>query len=251
MERFSGKVAIVTGSNSGIGRAISSELVKYGIIVVGVGKRIERMKELVNELNEPGKGVRFHAMECDVSIESEIDKVFKRISDELPPIAIMVNNAAVLKPSLLKDVTGEMISQVFDTNVKASILWAKLVVQSMKNNSIEGHIININSIAGHYMSSCKPNLIQIYTASKQALKVFSEALRRELVSEELDIKITNLSPGAVATEMLAQFQPSALSFPPKKILQPKDIADACVSVLNTPPNVLISELTVMPLHQDI
>ncbi|XP_065203983.1 uncharacterized protein LOC135834074 [Planococcus citri] len=251
MERFTDKVAVVTGSSSGMGLAISTELVKHGIIVVGVARRIDRLKELAEKLNVAGKSARFYPLKCDITVENEIEKSFQWITSQLGPIAIMINNAGVLKPSLLKDVTGEMISQIFDTNVKATILWAKLAAQNMTNNSIEGHIINVNSIAGHMILGYNPNLIQVYTASKHAQKVFSEALRRELVGQNSKIKITSLSPGAVKTEMLNEFQTTAVSLPPKKFIQPKDIADACVYVLNTPPNVLVSELTIMPLHQEI
>ncbi|XP_065206071.1 farnesol dehydrogenase-like [Planococcus citri] len=251
MEKFANKVAIVTGSSSGIGSAITTELVKHGVLVVGVARRIDRLKKIADDLNEPGKAARFYPLKCDVTVESEIEKSFKWITSEIGPVAIMVNNAGVLKPSLLKDVTAETISQIFDTNVKASILWAKLVVESMTKNSIEGHIININSVAGHMILGYKPNLIQVYTASKYAQKVYSEGLRRELVSQNADIKVTNLSPGAVLTEMLTEFESAAGSLPASKIIAPKDIADACIYVLSTPPNVLVSELTIMPLHQEV
>ncbi|XP_065221797.1 farnesol dehydrogenase-like [Planococcus citri] len=251
MDKFVNKIAIVTGSSSGIGLAISKELIKHGVVVVGIARRIEKLTQLASELNEPEKPKKFHPLRCDITIERDIEKSFQWINSELGPVAILVNNAGIINPSLFKDITGEMITQIFDTNFKAAILWSKLAVENMTNNSIKGHIININSLAGHIILNFKPITNHIYTASKHALKVFSETLRRELVNQNSDIKITNLSPGMVLTEALTTFLPSAESFSPNKVIQAQDIADSCVYVLGTPPNVLVSELTIMPLHQDV
>ncbi|XP_065203984.1 uncharacterized protein LOC135834075 [Planococcus citri] len=250
MERFANRVAVVTGSSSGIGSAISTELVKYGIIVVGVARRIENLQKLADELNEPGKPVRFYPVKCDVTVESEIENSFKWITSELSGIAVLINCAGTSHQTLLRDAHGESISQIFDTNVKASILCSKLAVESMMKNSIPGHIININSILSHVISNVDMfKRHQIYSASKHALKVISGALRQELLDQKLNIKVTNLSPGIVATELTRRHLPTIDSLPSTDVMQPKDVADACVYVLSTPENVLVSELTIMPLHQ--
>ncbi|XP_065206073.1 farnesol dehydrogenase-like [Planococcus citri] len=250
MQRFFNKVAVVTGSSSGIGAAISRELVKNGLRVVGLARRIEKLKELGEELSGKFPG-EFHALKCDVTKESEIESSFKWITAELGPITVLVNNAGTLGHSLLTEVTGELISQVFDTNVKAAMLWSKLAVRSMTENAIEGHIINVNSLAGHYMINTDPNLAQIYTSSKHALKIYSEALRRELFKKQIDVKVTNFSPGLVITEMTADTGLITPSSSPKTYLIPREIAETIVLLLSTPPKVSISELTVVPIRQKL
>lgn len=102
MERWSGKLAVVTGASAGIGAGICIELVKSGMIVVGLARREERIESLKTEIpNELRKNL--HALKCDVSKEEEIIQVFKHIDDQFGGVSVLVNNAGVsIRSSLLE-----------------------------------------------------------------------------------------------------------------------------------------------------
>lgn len=96
MDRWSGKVAVVTGASIGIGAAITEALVRAGIKVVGVGRRVQRIRELATKLKGQ-KGI-LHPMECDVRKEEDIARVFQWTEKELGGVDILVNNAGFLTP---------------------------------------------------------------------------------------------------------------------------------------------------------
>ncbi|XP_065222292.1 farnesol dehydrogenase-like [Planococcus citri] len=247
MDRFVNKVAVVTGSSAGIGAAISKELLKHGIIVAGLARRMNKLQELANEVkdSEQYKG-KFHPVKCDITNEDDIKLALKWVFENLGPVHILVNNAGVLSSTYLADITSELIDDSYNTNVKSVLLVSKEVIKNMVENSVEGHIININSVVGQVIPKVEPNLYILYVSTKHALRVISEGLRREMIGKKTNIKVTNLSPGLVATAMTG-----GLDIPPEmrsSTLQPEDVADALISVLNTAPHVTISELTVQPLN---
>ncbi|CAK1541523.1 unnamed protein product [Leptosia nina] len=99
----------------------------------------------------------------------------------------------------------------------------------MKKHKFNGHIININSLAGHYVPSSPK--FNVYSASKNAVTIFTRALLNELAHSNSYIKVTSLSPGLVRTNMVDAQDKDI------QMLEPKDIADAVCYVLATPPNV--------------
>jgi len=129
----------------------------------------------------------------------------------------------------------------------------------MRANNIDGHIIHINSINGHIV----PNFpgLSLYPASKHAVTALTETLRQELNQIGSKIKITSVSPGAVATEIaknnhfLINEETIELTKnrfrTPAKALEPEDLADSIVYVLSTPPHVQVHELFIRPLGGDL
>ncbi|PSN29530.1 Farnesol dehydrogenase [Blattella germanica] len=93
MERWTGRVAVVTGTSSGIGAAIAKELVKKGVKVVGIARRVERVEALSKSLkSEKGE---LHPLKCDITKDDEIKKAFAWVKSNLGGVDILVNNAAV------------------------------------------------------------------------------------------------------------------------------------------------------------
>ncbi|RZC37291.1 dehydrogenase/reductase SDR family member 11-like [Asbolus verrucosus] len=186
MERWEGKVAIVTGASSGIGAAISKALVQKGLKVIGLARRVERVEELACSLaDQPGE---LFAVACDVTKEDNILEAFKWITDNVGPVHILINNAGLTKPTSLTDGSTEQWQQVFDVNVMALCICTRETIRIMKEYDINGHIVHMNSTAGHQV----PNLpnFNVYPASKFAVTALTETLRQELNHERLKIKIT-------------------------------------------------------------
>lgn len=247
MDRFVEKIAVVTGTSAGSGEAIAKELLKYGVHVAGLARRIEKLEELCKEVKDTSiyKG-KFYPIQCDVTKKEEIKSAFNYVFENLGPIHILINNAAVLEATYLTDAKPEMVEGSFDVNVKGVIMCTTQAVRNMRENKTEGHIINMNSVMGHTAFSIKPNIYMLYASTKQALRVISEGLRREMIEKKLNIKVTNLSPGYVKSEMT-----KGLTLPEgfeKNVLVPEDVAKACIICLDTPPKVVVSELTLLPMH---
>jgi NADP+-dependent farnesol dehydrogenase len=207
MDRWVGKVAVVTGASSGIGAGISEFLVDQGLIVseatpktpiigsfqvVGLARRSELVEELAKKLT--GKKGQLHAVKADVSNEEDVVKAFKWVEDNLGHVHILINNAGVAKENFLCNGDAAAWKGTLDVNVLGLCIATREAVKSMTANNINGHIIHINSVAGHKI----PNFpgINIYTASKHAVTALAETLRQEFNHLGSKIKITvGLSSG--------------------------------------------------------
>ncbi|KAB7497057.1 Dehydrogenase/reductase SDR family member 11 [Armadillidium nasatum] len=201
MEKWKGRVALVTGASSGIGAAICEDLVKHGMKVVGAARRIEKMQELGEKLkNEKGT---FLPVQCDVTKDEDIYNLFDKIKETFGGVDVCVNNAGTLGYvlDLLKG-TPEEWRQISNVNVIALCLCSKLTVNSLKERGLDdGHIINISSICGHQVLVGSS---RFYTGTKFAVRALSEGLRQELQAANSGIKISVVSPGLVKTEIVNQ-----------------------------------------------
>lgn len=246
MDRWNGKVAIVTGASSGIGAATSKALAHHGVKVVGLARRLEKLKEQQAQI---GKN-KFYPIECDVTKEQDIVKAFKWVEKELGGVDILINNAGLaIDTPIIETESAEEYHKVVDTNLIAPAICSREFSRSIKKRNAVGHIININSIAGLYAESLHIPL-GMYCPSKYGLRALGTELRHEIILSKLKIKITNISPGAVLTDMLKGIAnkeiPSDLP-----ILKDHDIADAVMYALGTPSTVEIPEITVMPQNEII
>ncbi|XP_066590087.1 farnesol dehydrogenase-like [Prorops nasuta] len=248
MERWAGKVAIVTGTSSGIGESACVALVNHGLKVIGLARRFDRLEKLAKTL-EKAKG-RFYPMKCDVTKESEILEAFK-FAETLGGVDILINNAGVFLPSHIINGSAKDYDQVLGVNVRAAAICIREITQSVKKRKSQGHIINVCSVIGHNVEIARGAAINLYAPSKFALRAMSDAVRNELNVAKVDIKVTNLSPGLVKTEMPSNSSYGEKIYEVMPYLQSKDIADSIVFVLGTPPSVEISELTIQPLHANL
>ncbi|XP_069683511.1 farnesol dehydrogenase-like [Periplaneta americana] len=247
MERWSGRVAVVTGTSSGIGAAIAEELVKKGLKVVGLARRVERVQELEKSLKSaPGK---LYPRKCDVTKEEEVKEAFKWVKDNLGGTDILINNAGVGSINTLTDGPVENWRKIFDLNVLALSMCTKEALQSMKEKGVDdGHIVHINSVVGHKVME----QAAMYSSSKHAVTALTEGLRRELVNQKSKIRVTSVSPGRVRTEIGQASGATPEMLKARKdlpTLQSEDVADAVLYVLGAPPHVQIHELMIKPVGE--
>ncbi|XP_063368599.1 farnesol dehydrogenase-like [Cydia amplana] len=144
------------------------------------------------------------------------------------------------------------VQQMIDVNITGYVLCSRHAVASMTKRGVEGHIIHINSVAGHYVPSIA--VANLYPMTKHAITAFSTALNDELAHAKTRIKTTSLSPGLVDTEMarlvrkdVDPIADQAYSATPK--LRTKDVVDALIYAVSSPPNVNILELTISALNE--
>ncbi|KAJ1519801.1 hypothetical protein ONE63_005054 [Megalurothrips usitatus] len=247
MDRFSGRVAVVTGASSGIGAEIAQDLVRAGLLVVGVARRVERVQALADSL-QSAKG-KLHPLQADLSVIEEVQRVYQWVEDNLGGVSILVNNAAILTQDATQCVDPLLVQKLVSTNLTCVMISSQEAIKSMQKHDIkDGHIVNINSIAGHAVINPPGQTMSVtaYTSSKYGITAFSKGLRYDLQKiPGFKIRVTSLSPGAVATEMLPEEFVKKLP-DHSTVLQANDVSSAVVYALSCPPGVEITELTIQP-----
>ncbi|XP_052897702.1 farnesol dehydrogenase-like [Anopheles moucheti] len=244
MDRWTGKVALVTGASSGIGAATVKALANAGMIVVGLARRVERVEALRAEVTESA-AKHLHAIRCDITREEDILAAFRQVEERFGGVDVLINNAGVAVGGITlftPENTAEL-RRVVDTNVMGLVLCSREAYQSMSSRSVDGHIVHVNSIVGHSVPAFAS--FNIYPATKFGVTALTETMRHELRMADTKIKVTSISPGLVNTEAV----PDAMKVGQTPILEPEDIADAILYVLATPPRVQIHELTIRPVGE--
>ncbi|MDR8389979.1 SDR family NAD(P)-dependent oxidoreductase [Aliifodinibius sp. S!AR15-10] len=225
--------AIVTGASKGLGTACSKALVRKGTTVFGLARSLESLKNIQSML-----GSQFIPVQMDItapkSIRHWVDKTF---SDDLLP-DILINNAGCGHFGKVDEMNSEQWRQLIDTNINGILDLTSCIVPLMKRSTEGSHILNIGSVLGILGNAGKSG----YCASKFAVRGFSEALFKELRYN--GIKVTCINPGSIDTNF---FEDAGIT-PHKHMLQPKDIANTIIHILETPDNMLINEVTMRPLN---
>ncbi|KAI8442338.1 hypothetical protein MSG28_005869 [Choristoneura fumiferana] len=238
MERWVGKTAVVTGASAGIGAVISVQLADAGLRVVGLARR----PDLVDNLNAEvtGKG-KIYGKRCDIAKTEEIAEAFSWVEEQLGGVDLLVNNAGLLVQGHITEmcsnpVSDESVQRMIDINVKGVVLCSRRAVASMKRRDVHGHIVNINSMVGHFVPSVP--IFAVYTSSKHAVTAFTTALADELGHTKARIKTTSISPGLVDTAMAVGLLDGIMTAPP--MLKAADVASAVLYAVSTPPDVNVS-----------
>jgi 3-oxoacyl-[acyl-carrier protein] reductase len=190
---LSGKIALVTGASSGIGRGIALELSKAGAsLVLNYNKNLQGAEETKKLIEEAG-GYAYIA-QGDVSSYGEVKQMVDDIIKKFGKIDVLVNNAGVSKVGLFIDMTEADWDIIMDTNLKGLFNCSHNVASHMLAEK-SGSIINISSIWGNVGASCEV----IYSASKGGMNSFTKALAKELAPS--NIRVNAIAPGVINTNM--------------------------------------------------
>lgn len=230
---LSGKLAIVTGASSGIGRDFCRALVEKGAAVYGLARRKEKLDEVRVECGEA-----FRPVVLDVSDAAAVDRWVSATFPEAGLPDILVNNAGVATKGTLEELDDSKWDRMIATNTSGVFYLTRRIVPLMKQNPQVCHIVNIASIAGRIGN---PGLSG-YNASKFALRGFSEALFKELRHD--GIKVSCLFPGSIATRF---FETSGMGEVHPNMMMPRDVTRTLIHLLETPDTVLIDEVVMRPL----
>ena len=197
------KVALVTGSSRGIGRAVAAELARDGYAVcINYYERKDKADELVALLRAEGREAI--AVQADVSKRSEVNAMVAQCERELGKITLLVNNAGVAGQSLFQDVTDEMWERYFGVNLNGARNTIQAVLPNMLHEK-SGCIVNISSIWGQHGASCEVT----YSCTKHALIGLTRSLAMELAPS--GIRVNCVSPGVILTDMVANVAPEVLA----------------------------------------
>ena len=223
--KLEGKVAIITGGDSGIGRAVAIAFAKEGaeltIAYLNEHEDAKKTKQLIEE-----QGGKCLLMAGDVGDEGFCKKIADKTVNEYGKLNILVNNAAEQHPQKsITDITSKQLEQTFRTNIFSMFYMTKAVMQYMKKGAV---IVNTASVTAY---KGNPTLLD-YSSTKGAIVAFTRALSQNLAAK--NIRVNAVAPGPVWTPLI----PS--TFPPKRVKefgkdvplgrpgQPKELAPAYV-----------------------
>lgn len=189
---LSGKIALVVGASSGLGRQFAKALASQGATVTIAARRVDKLnetKEQVEALN-----AKCVAFSCDVSDEDSIKKCVEDVVKEFGRIDILCNNAGICTFGEFTDTTTSDWDRTFDVNIRGMYLMTREVAKIMKEHKY-GKIINTASISAH----CGEPFTVAYCASKAAVVNFTRAVASDL--GQYNITVNSIAPGVFASEI--------------------------------------------------
>lgn len=217
------KIALVTGSSRGIGRAIAAQLAHEGYAVcVNYRVRKDCADDLVAKLQ--ADGCRAMAVQADVSDRAQVNAMVHQVEETFGPVSVLVNNAGVAGQALFQEITDELWHRYFGVNVDGAFHAIQAVLPHMLH-AHEGCIVNISSIWGQRGASCEVT----YSCTKAALIGMTRSLAAELAPTH--IRVNCVAPGVIKTDMLNALPPEVLpqlaqETPMGRLGTPEDIAQA-------------------------
>jgi len=203
---FEGRVAIVTGASTGIGRA-TAELLRES------GAKVALFSRLLEDKEENGRLIR----SGDITSETDVDRLFADTETHLGPCDLLINNAGAIEPALLHEMSIDSWERTFAVNVRGAFLSCRRAIPSMIARK-KGSIINVASISGVIGPEKFPGFTA-YCSSKAALISLTESLAVEV--KEHGIRVNCVSPGSVDTKMWADVSGGAPAS-----MSPREIAEA-------------------------
>lgn len=196
MERWQNKVAVVTGAGSGIGAATCKVLVDEGMVVVGLDIRLENMQTKIKPTMAEDKQHNFHYYKCDVGNEVSVKEAFQWVETQFGGVDVLINNAGIIRTSsILAENNSQDLKDIININVMGVAWCTREAFNSMKKRKFDGHVILINSLAGHKVPILPGMSFNIYAPSKHAVTAMTEVFRQEFAAEKTKIKITVSSCG--------------------------------------------------------
>ncbi|MHD0396575.1 SDR family oxidoreductase [Staphylococcus simulans] len=234
MTELNKKVAVITGASSGIGKGIALKLSNEGATVVLVARDEKKLDQMSTELRKAG-AKHYELISADVTNREDIDRAIQQTVETFGRVDILVNSAGQMKSSAITEGDVQAWDDMIDVNLKGT-LYAINAVMPYFQQQQSGHIINIASISGFEVTKSSA----LYSATKAAIHAITQGLEKELA--RTGIRATSISPGMVDTAMT-----SDTDWGSRKMLEPKDIANAVVYALTQPGHVNVNEITVRPV----
>ena len=186
-----GKVVIITGASSGIGKACALEFAKRGANVVLAARNKEKLELVIEELKEINKNNI--AVQCDVSKEEDCRKLIEETIKKYQKIDVLINNAGISMRALFNETALSVIKKVMDINFWGTVCCTKFALPYLLKS--QGSVVGVSSIAGYLGLPARTG----YSASKYAMQGFLDALRTENLKTGLHVMVA--CPGFTASNI--------------------------------------------------
>ncbi len=242
-----GKIALITGASSGIGKATAFALASNGCNVILCGRRTEKLAETGEQIKQQFN-VKVHLLTLDVRDRQAVMKALAALPQFWQNIDILINNAGLARGlSKIHEADVDDWEQMIDTNVKGLLYVTRAVVPGMVERG-RGDVVNIGSIAGHEVYPGG----NVYCATKHAVDALTKGLRIDLV--DTPVRVSSVDPGMVETEFsIVRFkgdiERAKNVYKGFKPLTAEDIADTILFIVTRPPHVQIADVIIFPTAQ--
>jgi len=234
MKALDGRVALVTGASSGLGRAFAAALAGAGASVFLVARREDKLREAVAEIAAAGGEAAYHV--TDVRSVPALYDLVDVVLSRYKKLHILINNAGLGWRAPLGELTRSQIAEMIETDLAAPIYLTQAALDALKRNA-PSDVVNIASIAG--LQGFPEGTA--YCAAKHGLVGFSRALAEELKPEQ--VRVTTICAGSTDTEFFDRFRPTIER---ERMLGVEDIVRALMSVLTSSPRVIHGEIVLRP-----
>lgn len=245
MQRWKGRVALVTGASAGIGAAVARALAEDGMRVAVCARRRDRLEALAKTLPH----AEVLPLVVDLRDPSQISAAFDQVRERFGGVDVLVNNAGLGHSAPLVSGDTEEWREMLEVNVLALCVCTREAVAQMRQRGDDGHVIHVSSMAAHRV----PPASGVYSATKFAVRALTEALRQELRELKSKIRVSAVSPGYVETEFAAHYHKSEdaarETYGRFKVLEPGDVAQAVRYVLASPEHVQVHDVLMRPRDQ--
>lgn len=243
-DRLSGKVALITGASSGIGRATALALAERGLKVALVARRSAKLEALKQEIERRGGAAEFFV--ADVAVEGEAVAAAEWAQSTFGGVDILVNNAGIVRPGHVATQDSQEWRDTFNINLLAPMYMCKALLAGMKSRG-SGHIVNISSNAAKIPGGATQSS---YAASKYAITAFSSSLRKEVADD--GIRVTIVEPGTTETDVAESIPTEEVRsamhahIHKETVMKAEDIAAAVYYAVSQPERVNVSEIWLTP-----
>jgi NAD(P)-dependent dehydrogenase (short-subunit alcohol dehydrogenase family) len=236
---LAGRVAVVTGASSGVGRAIALALSRQGVQLCLIGRNPITLSETVAACRQFSKVTSF---EIDLTVEENLKPLFLHLEREAGRLDILIHSAGAIHQAPMERARIEDFDVQYATNVRAPYVLTQRLLPLL--TTARGQIVFINSSVG--LVARRPEVGQ-YSATKHALKAIADSLREEVNPK--GIRVLTLYLGRTATPMQeALYRQEEKIYHPEMLLQPEDVASAVVHALMVPATAEVTDISMRPMR---
>src|SRR5262245_36355278 len=234
MTRLANQVAVVTGANSGIGKAIALELAAQGVTVCLVGRRKEALQLVAEQVSNGSV-----CYEANLGLDSDISALIRNLKQNLTGVDILIHSAGVIRLSPFECASPDQLDWHYKVNVRAPYLLTQGLLPMIKAR--QGQIVFVNSTAGLRAGA---NTSQ-YASTKHALKAIADSLREEV--NAAGVRVLSLFLGRTASPMQASVhEMERRKYNPELLMQPEDAAAVVINALTLPRTAEVTEVSMRP-----
>ena len=232
--------ALVTGSSSGIGRAVARTLAGRGMTLCLTGRDAGRLGDSAREISEKGRGVVVH--EADLSSDDGIHGLVARVGRDLGRLDVLVHAAGAIHLGDVEAAGWRDLDELYQVNLRAPFLLTKALLPMLKES--RGQVVFVNSTAGLVAGADNA----LYAATKHALRALAGSIRDHV--NPLGIRVMSVFPGRTATPMQeAVHRFEQREYHGTALLQPNDVADIVAAALASPRTAEVTDIVVRPMNK--
>jgi NAD(P)-dependent dehydrogenase (short-subunit alcohol dehydrogenase family) len=239
--QFAGRVAVVTGASSGIGRALALALASEGSRICAVGRNRTGLGDTVDMVRASGGCAT--PCEADLAVDDDSRRLVRFVETEFQNVDILAHCAGLILQDFMRDAAIQNFDVQYQVNVRAPYLLTQALLPLLKTS--RGEVIFINSSVG--LTTRRPELGQ-YAATKHALRAVAESLREEVNAD--GVRVLSVYLGRTATPLQEKLhRQEARPYRPELLLQPEDVAATIVHALKLPRTAEVTDISIRPMSK--